>query len=148
ELLDTTTLMPLALLLLRSDQVSPARRARAFRVLESFLVRRMLCGWTTKAYNRLAATLVGDVKHDLGHADDVLEARLAAETAATNQWPRDDDVRAALTQKDMYGQRRQDRLVMVLWRIEEYLRSADNKVEQGLATPGKLTLEHLIPQAW
>jgi hypothetical protein len=56
--------------------------------------------------------------------------------------------RRPLLSKDMYGQRRQDRLVMVLWRIEEHLRTADNKVEQGLAALSKLTLEHLIPQAW
>lgn len=37
---------------------------------------------------------------------------------------------------------------MVHWRIEEHLRTADSKVEQGLAAPSKLTLEHLIPQAW
>ncbi|OBH94303.1 DUF262 domain-containing protein [Mycobacterium sp. E2733] len=148
ELLDTTTLMPIALLLLRSDQISAERRAHAFAILESFLVRRMLCGWTTKNYNRLAAALVGEIKKDIAHADTVLQSRLAAETAPANRWPRDDDLHAALRNKDMYGQRRQDRLVMVLWRIEEHLRIADNKVEQGLAAPSKLTLEHLIPQAW
>ena len=148
ELLDTTTLMPIALLLLRSDQISAERRANAFATLESFLVRRMLCGWTTKNYNRLAAALVGAMKRDLAHADTVLQNRLAAETAPANRWPRDDDLRVALLNKDMYGQRRQDRLVMVLWRIEEHLRAADSKVEQGLAPPTNLTLEHLIPQAW
>ncbi|BBX47680.1 hypothetical protein MCOO_36950 [Mycobacterium cookii] len=148
ELLDTTTLMPIALLLLRTDQISAERRAQAFAILESFLVRRMLCGWTTKNYNRLAAALVGEIKKDITHADAVLQSRLAAETAPANRWPRDDDLYAALRNKDMYGQRRQDRLVMVLWRIEEHLRIADNKVEQGLAAPSKLTLEHIIPQAW
>ncbi len=148
EQLDTTTLMPIALLLLRSNQISAERRAQAFAVLESFLVRRMLCGWTTKNYNRLAAALVGEIKKDLAHADTLLQNRLASETASANRWPRDDDLHAALHNKDMYGQRRQDRLVMVLWRLEEHLRAADNKVEQGLAAPSKLTLEHLIPQAW
>ena len=108
----------------------------------------MLCGWTTKNYNRLTAALVGEMKNDIAHADTVLQNRLAAETAPANRWPRDDDLRAALLNKDMYGQRRQDRLVMVLWRIEEHLRAADSKVEQGLAAPSKLTLEHLIPQSW
>jgi hypothetical protein len=147
ELLDTTTLMPIALLLVRSDQIPAERRAYAFTVLESFLVRRMLCGWTTKNYNRLVAALVCEIKKDIAHADTVLQNRLAAETAPANRWPRDDDLCAALHNKDMYGQRRQDRLVMVLWRIEAHLRN-DNKVEQGLAAPSKLTLEHLIPQAW
>ena len=148
ELLDTTTLMPVALLLLRTEQISAQRRANAFTVLESFLVRRMLCGWTTKNYNRLSAALVGEIKKDIPHADDVLRDRLSAETAAANRWPRDEAVRGALLDKDMYAQRRQDRLVMVLWRVEEHLRASDNKVEQGLAAPSKLTLEHLIPQSW
>lgn len=73
DLLDTTTLMPVALLLLRSDQVPAQCRANAFAVLESFLIRRMLCGWTTKNYNRLAASLVGEIKKDLAHADAVLQ---------------------------------------------------------------------------
>jgi hypothetical protein len=148
EQLDTTTLMPVALLLLRSGEIAAEQRANAFAILESFLVRRMLCGWTTKNYNRLAASLVGEIKNDPARADEVLHDRLAAETAPTNRWPRDEDVREALLKKDMYGQRRQDRLVMVLWRIEEHLRAADNKAEQGLAAPTKLTLEHLIPQSW
>ncbi|WP_425004482.1 DUF262 domain-containing protein [Mycolicibacterium sp. S3B2] len=148
ELMDTTTLMPVALTLLRSDLVTPERRANAFRVLESFLVRRMICGATTKNYNRLFATLVADVKNDLNHADEIIEARLAAETAPANRWPRDDEVRTAILNRDMYGQRRQDRLVMVLQRIEEHLRAADTKAEQGLTIPSNLTLEHLIPQKW
>ncbi len=148
ELLDTTTLMPIVLTLLRSEDVTTERRAKAFRILESFLVRRLLCGGTTKNYNRLFAALVGDVTNDLSHADDILEARLGAETAPANRWPRDEEVRAAILSRDMYGHRRQDRLVMVLRRIEEHLRILDNKTEQGLATTGNLTLEHLIPQTW
>lgn len=148
ELLDTTTFMPVVLLLLRSDEISAERRAKSFAVLQSFLVRRMLCGWTTKNYNRFAAALVADIRKDLPHADEVLTNRLAAETAPANRWPRDNDLRHFVLNKDLYGQRRQDRLVMVLWRIEEHLQATDNKVEQGLPAPSKLTLEHLIPQAW
>lgn len=148
ELLDTTTLMPIALTLLRADAVTAERRARAFRILESFLVRRMLCGGTTKNYNRLFAALVGDINADLSHADDVVASRLAAETAPANRWPTDSELHSAILTRDMYGQRRQDRLVMVLHRIEEHLRTADSKTEQHLGMASNLTLEHLIPQTW
>jgi hypothetical protein len=148
DLLDTGTLTPLALVLGRSPEVSPEQRLRAFEILESFVVRRLICGWTTKAYNRIAASLVADVKRDLTHADDVLRNRLAAETAPANRWPRDEDVQSVILEKDMYGQRRQDRLVMVLWRIEEHLRAEDPLSEHGLAPPQRLTLEHVIPQSW
>lgn len=148
ELLDTTTLMPIALTLLRSEAVTAERRARAFRILESFLVRRMICGGTTKNYNRLFAALVGDIKADLPHADDILESRLATETAPANRWPRDGELHSAILTRDMYGQRRQDRLVMVLHRIEQHLRTIDSKTEQHLGMASNLTLEHLIPQTW
>lgn len=148
ELLDTTTLMPIVLTLLRSVDVTTERRANTFRILESFLVRRMICGGTTKNYNRLFAALVSDVKDDLAHADDIIAARLAAETAPANRWPHDHEVRTTVLTRDMYGQRRQDRLVMVLRRIEGRLRTSDSKTEQGLATTSNLTLEHLIPQKW
>lgn len=146
KLLDTTTLTPIVLTLLRSEHVSTESRANAFRVLESFLVRRMICGGTTKNYNRLFAALISDVKADIAHADVVLATRLAAETAPANRWPRDDELRTTILTRDMYGQRRQDRLVMILRRVEERLRTMDNKTEQGLATTSNLTLEHLIPQ--
>lgn len=148
ELLDTTTLMPVALTLLRCQAVTNERRARAFRILESFLVRRLLCGGTTKNYNRLFAALVGDIKKDLPHADDILASRLAAETAPANRWPRNSELHSAILSRDMYGLRRQDRLAMVLRRIEEHLRAVDNKTEQSLGTSSNLTLEHLIPQTW
>lgn len=148
ELMDTTTLMPIALTLLRSEEVTDECRTRSFRILESFLVRRMLCGGTTKNYNRLFASLVGDIKADLPQAADILASQLAAETAPANRWPRDEDVRSVILTRDMYGQRRQDRLVMVLRRIEEHLRTIDSKTEQSFGTTDNLTLEHLIPQTW
>jgi hypothetical protein len=148
ELLDTSTLLPIALVLYRSQTISPERRMRAMAILEDFLVRRMICGWTTKNYNRLAAGLISAIKDDVEHADAVIESRLAAETAPANRWPRDSDVREAVVEKDLYGQRRQDRLVVLLWRIEEQLRAEDAKAEHGLAPPTKLTLEHIMPQSW
>ena len=148
DLLDTTTMMPLALILLRSPEISAERRANALAVLESFLVRRMLCGWTSKNYNRLAASLVGEINKDLAHADEILSQRLATETAPANVWPTDAAVSETIETKPVYGHRRQDRLVMVLWEIEQYLRRRDTKAEQGLQKPPKLTLEHLIPQSW
>jgi uncharacterized protein DUF262/uncharacterized protein DUF1524 len=148
DLLDTTTLMPIALLLHRSPEVADARRHRALSILESFLIRRMVCGWTAKNYNRLSASLIADMKPNLIAADEILENRLAAETAPANRWPTDEDIRQSVREKDMYGQRRQERLVLVLWRIEEWLRSGNRKIEQQVPRPPGLTLEHLIPQTW
>jgi hypothetical protein len=148
ELLDTSTVMPIALLLFRSPEVEDRRRRRVLAMLEDFLVRRMICGSTTKNYNRLAAELVGVLKQDLTRADELTERFLADQESPANRWPTDSDVRGAITEKSLYGFRRQERLVMVLWEIEERWRALDGKSEQGLARPHDLTLEHVLPQAW
>ena len=131
DLLDTTTMYPLALILFRSLDLSAERRRRALEILESFLVRRLICGWATKNYNRLAASLVRVLNPQIATADDALATALAAETAPANRWPRDDDVREVLRTKGLYGSRRRDRLVMVLWAIEERLRELDSMTEQA-----------------
>ena len=58
DLMDTTTLIPVALLLFRSKELSVERRQRALRALESWLVRRMMLGANTQHYNRLLAALL------------------------------------------------------------------------------------------
>ena len=148
ELLDTTTLLPIALLLFRSPEVSKERRSRALRALEDYLVRRMVWGGTTKNYNRLTAGLIAEMKKNLDVADDVLISSLVADESAANRWPTDEEVRNTVTKEPLYGRRRQARLVMVFWEIEQRWRAEDAKAERGLAKPKKLTLEHVIPQSW
>jgi hypothetical protein len=148
ELLDTTTMIPVALLLFREPDVEEGRRRRVLAILEDFIVRRMICGVTTKNYNRLAAELVAVLKGRLADVDMAAEEFLAGQEAPVNRWPTDAEVRETIVEKQLYGFRRQDRLVMVLWEIEARLRTQDPRTEQGLARPENLTLEHVLPQSW
>lgn len=148
ELLDTTTMLPVALLLFRDPDIDPARRISVLAVIEDFLVRRMICGWTTKNYNRLGAELVAALKGSSGDPEGTAKRFLAEQIAPANKWPTDAEVSEVIGTRALYGQRRQERLVMLLWEIESRWRQADNKTEQGLAKPQNLTLEHLLPQGW
>jgi hypothetical protein len=60
--------------------------------LESFLVRKAVCGLTSRNYNRFFAQLVADLNASRSafSAGDV-RARLVAETADTQRWPTDDE---------------------------------------------------------
>jgi hypothetical protein len=148
ELLETTTMLPVALLLFRSPEVSEEQRRKVMTTLEDFLVRRMICNVTTKNYNRLAADLIGALKADMNNAAAAAERFLAGQESPTNRWPTDEEVREAVTKKPLYGYRRQERLVMLLWEVEERWRAQDTKAEQGLGRPKDLTLEHVLPQKW
>ena len=70
---------PALLLLLSANHDA---RIGAFRALESFLVRRMICRQTTKDYNRLTLDLASKLREDgLDNADKVVAGFLKEQTA-------------------------------------------------------------------
>lgn len=148
EVLDTTTILPLVLLLFRSTAVPPERRMRALGAIESWLVRRMLAGLTAKNYNRIGADLMSLVTDDLERADDVIIAELSRSDAPTQIWPRDWEMAQVLVTRGLYGWVAQRRVVMVLAAIELERRRASNKTESVFTLPPKLTIEHVMPQKW
>jgi hypothetical protein len=139
--------IPVALLLYRSDEVSEQRRQVGLRALESWLVRRMLCGLTAQGYNRLMADLLKSVRADLEHADEVIVRFLRDSVANSAVWPSDAMVTSFLTARYLYGYISQKRIVMVLSAIERDLRR-DSKTEDIYALPTNLTVEHVMPQKW
>lgn len=147
EVLDTTTVIPVALLLYRSDEVSPERRRRGLAVIESWLVRRMLCGLTTRGYNRLVADLLAAVKPHLATADDEIVRFLASFDASSAIWPDDGAMRRSLIDRHLYGWVSKRRIVMVLAAVELHLRLS-SKVEDIYTLPRNLTIEHAMPQSW
>jgi hypothetical protein len=147
DALDTTTVIPVALLLYRSPEITLEQRHTGLHALESWLVRRMLCGLATQGYNRLMADLLKAIKGDVDHADDVIVEFLRSSEANSAIWPTDEMVTSFLTTRYIYGYISQKRIVMVLSQVEMLLRRS-NKVEDIYTLPKNLTVEHLMPQKW
>jgi hypothetical protein len=147
DALDTTTVIPVALLLYRSPEVAVEQRHTGLQALESWLVRRMLCGLATQGYNRLMADLLKAIKADIDHADDVIVRFLRSSDANSAVWPTDEMVTSFLTTRYLYGYISQKRIAMVLSAVEMMLRRS-NKVEDIYSLPKNLTVEHLMPQSW
>ena len=83
------------LLLLLSAEHGP--RVGAFRALESFLIRRMVCRQTTKDYNRLALELAIKLeKGGLDEADKIVTSFLKEQKAYSREWPTDHTVADSL----------------------------------------------------
>jgi hypothetical protein len=146
--LDTTTVLPVVLLLFRSSEVPADRRSRALRAIESWLVRRMLAGLTAKNYNKIGVDLLRAATDDLGHADERIIAELASSGADTQLWPGDREMARILVTRRLYGWIARPRVVMVLAAVEIARRRASVKTESLLALPAKLTIEHVMPQKW
>jgi Protein of unknown function DUF262/Protein of unknown function (DUF1524) len=145
EILDTTTLIPLILLLFTEPGVDPVRRTRCLLILESWLVRRLLMGLSAKNYSQQTPLLVGKVRKNLARADEVILDDLRSGEGEASRWPGDAELRARLVDQNIYNWVRQDRIAMVLAAVEATLYSS--KVE-ALTIPTKLSIEHIIPQKW
>ena len=136
--LDVSTIYPLLLFLFRqSPEVLPAwRRDRALEVLESWLVRRMLCRFTIKSYNRYFLDLLQAVQRSPERSDEVLRDELISASGDSNRWPDDEQLQGTLEQRSLYYSVRGDKIVMVLRAVELAKRALDAKAE-GSQPPGR-----------
>ena len=146
EALDTTTMLPIALLLFRSHELDAHRRRRALWALESWLVRRAILRLTGKNYNRTLTSLIRGIKEDVAHADEAIVRELRSSQATTAVWPSDEAVRTRLETGDLYGFVGQQRVRMLLEACELNVR--DPAKTEAIALPAGLTIEHAMPQSW
>jgi alkylated DNA nucleotide flippase Atl1 len=136
---------PLALQLL--DRVDAGRAtarqaARALAYCESYMVRRLLAGYSTTGSNRVFMEIPKEVEKD----DDPAEAVsrfLSKSTTGARVWPDDDAVRAAVRSRPFYKSGRSNQRFHVLRRLEESYGSSE-PVDYAAAD---LTVEHVLPQS-
>ena len=135
--------MPFLLWLYTSEDIPEGVRLRTTRAMESYLVRRMLCGVTSQGLNRLFVELLARVGADSAKAaDEIAIEFLSGQTVDNRIWPSDSMLIDNLVGVPMRGT--VGRQIMVLEAIESYLRSAKT---EGLG-PGPFTREHIMPESW
>ncbi len=147
RIMDIRVLTPVLLLLLGRSDVGDEVLGRSLRILESYLVRRMLCRMTTQAYNRLFLDLLSRLASARGgEIPDVIRDFLAQQSAEALLCPPDARVRVAIAELPLYRLLTRGRLRFVLEAIEDSLRSP--KTEYQNVPRGSLTIEHVMPQGW
>ena len=122
-------------------------RFGALRALESFLIRRMVCRYTTKDYNRLALDLVRELNSGNPEDSDAVVVRfLSIQEANSRRWPTNSELEHALESPPLYRLLTRGRLRLILEGIEEHYRR-DPLGDQD-SVPKNLTIEHVLPQSW
>ena len=144
SVMEAGVITPVLLLLLSAEQ---APRRRALGVLESFLVRRMICRQSTMGFNRLVIELVNQLHEGgLENVDRTTANFLKDQKAPTRVWPTDEDVSRALISSPIYRLLTRGRLRLILEGVEGWLRSLGKS--EDTTVPGNLTIEHLMPVGW
>lgn len=143
---EVTTIVPLVLYLDGEAKLEGAPLAKCLGMLESFLVRRAVCGLTNKNYNRLFLQIIEQIR---GEPDQpgALEAALlkAGEDVPTAFWPDDAAFGAAWESKSIYSEMSSSRIQFILTRVEAALRTAKN---EDFTLKSALTVEHIMPVSW
>lgn len=144
RILDTSTAYPLVLALLGNQKLATKDRDGIFTDLESFLVRRMVCGRGTKAYNRLFLQILRDFEKG-EPTREAFRAVLASGTGVNVDWPTDADFERAWMTLDAYEDLKPARVEMILRAIDSSMTTA---ATESITIHGKLTVEHVLPQKW
>ena len=142
----TLTVVPLLLHVWgRGDAVSAEQRERILSAVDSFLMRRSVCGLTTKDYNNLFRDVLASVANERDDRLDlaVVDA-LAGGTAESRFWPTDEQFRRSLETERLFRTMVRARLRTLLEAIEHELRTVRSEKLVG----GTLTVEHILPRAW
>ena len=131
------------LLWLYTRDIPEENRGRGIRALESYLIRRMLCGYQSQGLNRLFIELLASLKSQCHQTPDrTIIDFLEKQTVENRIWPRDIDLFLTVAGESLKGT--VSRQVMVFEAIERHLRS-DKTEDIGNVT---LTREHIMPQEW
>ena len=142
---DVKTILPLILFLCGEVGLQGEPLQQVLLSLESFLVRRAVCGLTTKNYNRLFLQLVEGLR---GKEDivDALRTELLKGEGEAVVWPDDAIFSHAWLTNRLYSELKPSiRLQYILKRLEQAKRSAKN---EDVHIRSSLTIEHVMPVTW
>jgi hypothetical protein len=142
---------PFLLALMSRKGSDQADRDRIARMLESYLVRRMICNLETRGYGSLCVLLLQalDRVDSGGPASAEIHALLSQDSGKAVVWPSDDMFERDWLRRQFYGSIRQIRVVMILRAIEEQFHAENAKAEPILQFDySKLQIEHVLPQSW
>jgi hypothetical protein len=146
RILDTTTVYPVLLFLLSKENGVPFGEVDGILTdLESFLVRRMVCGLTTKNYNRLFLSLLKRMRAAERVDRMLVREELTSGTGDAVRWPDDKEFASRFLSVPAYTQLKPHRVSMILQAIERQLRTAK---QENVRIVSKLAVEHVMPQGY
>jgi hypothetical protein len=140
---DISTVHPLLLHLLDVG-LTDAQWEAVSVMLESYLLRRTVCGLTTKNYNRVFLTLTR-VLHRDGASPDNIRKYLSDLAGESTEWPTDNTFQSAWQNRHAYQTLQNPKIVHILRRLNDTYLST--KSEQ-ISINSPLTVEHILPQNW
>ena len=141
---DVTTVYPLVLRLWESDELSLEDKASALNTLLSYIVRRAMCGLTTKNYNKIFLSIVDHLDKTKWSLER-LNSILIKQKAESSRFPNDQEFARSLIMVPMYRQLGSARTNGFLKEIEKSLRGP---LQETNFISNVVSIEHVMPIKW
>ncbi|MCW5518495.1 DUF262 domain-containing protein [Aureitalea sp. L0-47] len=142
EYLEITTVYPL-LLYIYGNVEDDEERLDILKILESYLVRRLVCKLSTKNYNRFFIQLVNDLEKMEELNGDSFEEKLCSFEEDTNRFPNDSDFKDAFYNSYLYNKYAQEVLFIIsLYKLN------NNYSDVKKLSSDSYSVEHMMPKKW
>tara|TARA_R110002110_G_C13468395_1_gene719659 strand:+ start:7598 stop:9502 length:1905 start_codon:yes stop_codon:yes gene_type:complete len=138
-----STAYPVAMQIGRAD-LEPAEREAIARLIYSYIVRRAVCGLTTKNLNRVFQSIADDFASQ-GVSRETFANYFSDKSGDSNRFPDDVEFRAGILNGNAYAIAPNPRLVDILWELELASRT---KLSEKASDKSGLWVEHVLPQSW
>lgn len=113
-------------------------------LVESYILRRAVCGLTNKSYNRLFLGFAKALQRE-GATVATLRDALLGFRGESSEWPGDDKFATSWLSAHAYGSLGHPKLHYILNRLSQAMGDAKSEVVQ---VAEQLSVEHLMPQDW
>lgn len=143
RLWQNTTAYPVAFQI-ASDDVDPDTREHIARLLDSYLVRRILCDLTSKNLNQVFPRIASALLRD-GVSIKTVSTFFRNMEADTVRFPDDTELKMGVLEKRAYDRIPSRVLSDILWSLELASRTG---MTENTPRPSSLWIEHIMPQKW
>lgn len=147
NVLDTSTVYPLLfhILVEAADKMPPSERDGILDDLESYLIRRSVCGLTNKQYNRFFISLLRNLQVEPVLSRDAVRRHLMTGDGPSVRWPSDEEFGRAFLHRPAYSQMKGAVLNRLLLGLEHAMAT---RMHERIQVVDDLSVEHFMPQGW
>lgn len=146
DVFDVKTVMPVLLRILGEKELLVDERDGMLQDIESYLVRRAVCGLTAKNYNNVFVAWLARIPVDKPLSRELLRKAMKVGVGEAAVWPDDSEFKEKWLNQPVYQKiKPAAKLEYILKRLEIAMRT--NRHE-SVSLPGKLTIEHVMPESW
>lgn len=147
--LDVSTITPVYIYLRSYYKTEDSSQLlSAVRDLSSYLVRRAVCGYTTKGYNKIFLKILDGISgEEVPDPSEKLRSILLELNGHSQCWPSDKDFEEHWINRPVYKELRPGKTAAILRALEVNGRTSWQESDV-VCTVDKLTVEHVLPQKW